>query len=379
VPRSLFHEVINGLLELRSVPTGTTLDQQQWAALQQHLEQTAAADAAAAAAAGAADAQAGQAGGMQPPTGGQQQGGGPLVHGSSFGLPTVPQHQRRRGGPQRAGSIAASMRVGHIPAGSTDAVACTLNGTRSAFTAAMHIALGDACPLDVLRVDEADGRHAFATCMLSYGFMGDVMVESENYRWLGPLRYDVIGAKMLAANRSYHVRVSYLPAQSEQLEAAGKVCTAGCDLCRLGQEHVRLQRTFREVSSRSLAHRRSEWVHVEGDFAGIMLVIMPCRSEKSQQGVARYGHRSDGLIHLVMVKKCSRLQYLRFLLTLSHSGLAAGEHGFFTVVPAVAVHVEPVGAKQSRWNADGELLASNHITAEVHRGVIEVFARGVEV
>lgn len=44
------------------------------------------------------------------------------------------------------------------------------------------------------------------------------------------------------------------------------------------------------------------------------------------------------------------------------AGLAAGEHGFFTVVPAVAVHVEPVGAKQSRWNADGELLASNHIT-----------------
>lgn len=43
-------------------------------------------------------------------------------------------------------------------------------------------------------------------------------------------------------------------------------------------------------------------------------------------------------------------------------GLAAGEHGFFTVVPAVAVHVEPVGAKQSRWNADGELLATNHIT-----------------
>lgn len=38
----------------------------------------------------------------------------------------------------------------------------------------------------------ADGTHAFATCMLSYGFMGDVMAESENYRWLGPLRYDVV-------------------------------------------------------------------------------------------------------------------------------------------------------------------------------------------
>ena len=38
----------------------------------------------------------------------------------------------------------------------------------------------------------ADGLHAFATCMVSYGFMGDVMAESESYRWLGPLRYDVV-------------------------------------------------------------------------------------------------------------------------------------------------------------------------------------------
>ena len=44
------------------------------------------------------------------------------------------------------------------------------------------------------------------------------------------------------------------------------------------------------------------------------------------------------------------------------AGLAAGERGLFTVVPATAVHIEPVGAKQSRWNADGELLPSNHIT-----------------
>lgn len=36
-----------------------------------------------------------------------------------------------------------------------------------------------------------------------------------------------IGARMLAANRSYRVRVSYLPAESEQLEAAGKVRAAG--------------------------------------------------------------------------------------------------------------------------------------------------------
>lgn len=36
-----------------------------------------------------------------------------------------------------------------------------------------------------------------------------------------------IGAKMLAANRSYRVRLSYLPAQREQLEAAGRVRSLG--------------------------------------------------------------------------------------------------------------------------------------------------------
>ena len=39
--------------------------------------------------------------------------------------------------------MAARLRLGHIPAGSTDAVAYSLNGTRAQETAALHIALGD--------------------------------------------------------------------------------------------------------------------------------------------------------------------------------------------------------------------------------------------
>ena len=46
------------------------------------------------------------------------------------------------GGGERA-AAASNIRLGHIPAGSTDAVAYSLNGTRSAFTAALHIILGD--------------------------------------------------------------------------------------------------------------------------------------------------------------------------------------------------------------------------------------------
>ena len=134
-------------------------------------------------------------------------------------------------------------------------------------------------------------------------------------------------------------------------------------------------------------------------------MIMPCRSQKSSKGVARYGHLSDGNIHLVMVKRCSRLQYLRFLMRLSNSGLEAGSlNSYVEVVHAVAVKITEVhldiyiyhyvefiffrpfdirlylqiGETGSIWNVDGELLKTPGITAETHKGVIQVFARGVE-
>lgn len=42
------------------------------------------------------------------------------------------------------------------------------------------------------------------------------------------------------------------------------------------------------------------------------------------------------------------------------------------------MHVEPVG-RESSWNVDGELLDNNHVTAQVHKGLVEIFARGVEL
>lgn len=48
------------------------------------------------------------------------------------------------------------------------AVACTLHGTRRAFTAALHVALGDSTPLDVLRVDTPQGPK-FASCIAGEG------------------------------------------------------------------------------------------------------------------------------------------------------------------------------------------------------------------
>lgn len=36
--------------------------------------------------------------------------------------------------------------------------------------------------------------------------------------------------------------------------------------------------------------------------------VMPCRSDKTRSGMARFGHLADGRLKLVLVRKCSPLQ-----------------------------------------------------------------------
>lgn len=57
--------------------------------------------------------------------------------------------------------------------------------------------------------------------------------------------------------------------------------------------------------------------------------------------------------------------------------MTPGQFKYVEVFDVTAVWVEPTG-RESAWNVDGELLANNHVTAQVHKGLLEVFARGVE-
>lgn len=65
--------------------------------------------------------------------------------------------QRSRGGDNAA--VAQRLRLGHVPAGSTDAVAYSLHGTRNAETATLHIAMG--CGAGEGGGQEGPGLHGF--------------------------------------------------------------------------------------------------------------------------------------------------------------------------------------------------------------------------
>ena len=73
---------------------------------------------------------------------------------------------------------------------------------------------------------------------------------------------------------------------------------------------TRTNSLFLETRAR---HCAGDWKTIEGEFNAIMAVVMPCRSDRSDSGLAPFAHMADGIIHLILVRKCSAAQYLRFL------------------------------------------------------------------
>lgn len=57
-------------------------------------------------------------------------------------------------------------------------------------------------------------------------------------------------------------------------------------------------------------------------------------------------------------------------------GVRPGNFDFVEIIDVTALRLSPQG-RQSSWNVDGELLRNNSLEANIHRGLIRVFARGV--
>ena len=80
-----------------------------------------------------------------------------------------------------------NVRVGVVPAGSTDAVALSHHGTTDVETAIWHILLGDRRNVDVIEISSIrpDGKQVFekfSLAMASYGYFGDLLKSSESCR-----------------------------------------------------------------------------------------------------------------------------------------------------------------------------------------------------
>lgn len=305
--------------------------------------------------------------------------------------------------------VPCSLRIGIIPAGSTDCICFATVGTNDPVTSALHIIVGDSQPMDVCSVHHNHTFLRYSVSLLGYGFYGDVLADSERKRWLGPARYDLSGAKTFLNHNYYEGTVSFLPAEDNMGNPRDKLqCRSGCRVCQHKPSSNDERCNMSEETEKSDKDGSSGWIEIRGKFIAINAASMSCACPRSPKGLSPSAHLADGTTDLILVRKCSRLDFLRHLLRHTNKD-DQFDHSFVEVhrvrkfrfqprhyelvsledlsEPPKKASFRPIcsgptgcnyGSTHSSWNCDGEILPHAAIQVSVRCQLIRLFARGIE-
>lgn len=262
-----------------------------------------------------------------------------------------------------------ALRVGVIPGGSTDTVAYCIHGTTDIETAVIHIIIGESSGLDVSSVHNQSRLLCYYASVISYGYLGDIIRDSDKFRWMGPKRYDFSGFKKFLANQGYEGEIT-LAVNSSNAHEDSK-CFKDCRRC-LSQKDVR----FDDSSQ--------EWKLIRGKFLMVNGANLSCACPRSPNGISPHCHMGDGCLDLVLVKHTSLINNLRLLLTLSNRMKSIYDLPFVEVhrTTQFTFQALPSPARTSSdvsvWNCDGEILVETTLHIRAHCQLLQVFFRGVE-
>ncbi|KAM4618532.1 ceramide kinase-like isoform 1-T1 [Polymixia lowei] len=307
--------------------------------------------------------------------------------------------------------VPCTLRIGIIPAGSTDCICFATVGANDPVTSALHIIVGDAQSMDVCSVHHNNSLLRYSVSLLGYGFYGDVLTDSERKRWMGPARYDFSGLKAFLTHHYYEGTVSYLPASGVLGTPRDRTtCRAGCLICQHnGQLCLEEKSEKYKTDEVSDSECDGDWRTIRGKFLAINAASMSCACPRSPKGLSPAAHLADGTTDLILVRKCSRLDFLRHLLrhtskddqfdltfvevhrvrrfrfmprhcqSDSDLELDLRENGkrLFSQICRDHPACGCVPAYSS-WNCDGEILPHTAIEVRVRCQLIKLFARGIE-
>ncbi|XP_053262578.1 ceramide kinase isoform X4 [Podarcis raffonei] len=305
----------------------------------------------------------------------------------------------------KAPLVQCNIRIGIIPAGSTDCVCYSTVGINDPVTSALHIIVGDTQPLDVSSVHHHDTLLKYFVSLLGYGFYGDILKDSEGKRWMGPVRYDLSGFKTFLSHHYYEGTISLLPAS----HAVGsprdkKHCRSGCHICKQSKQQLEIEQ--KKNGGEIKGDDEGEWKVIRGKFLAINTANISCACPRSPKGLAPAAHLADGSADLILVRKCSRFNFLRYLIrhtnrddqfdfsfvevyrikkfqfTSKHledgdcdaKKMQKNRFGHFCRDHPACCCIPP----SSTWNCDGETLDCSTIEVMVHCQLIKLFARGIE-
>ena len=185
------------------------------------------------------------------------------------------------------------IRFGIIGAGSANSIVSSVHGVDDCPTAAIHIAIGSKCSVDVCTVHEGNNLLRISANAISYGWLGDVLHDSERYRCLGPIRYQWSALRTTIRHPTYFGRVAFSLNESDQEKKVElPECKKPCEYC----DGAKVDPNYP--------------YHWTTDFTHIICCVVPCVSPFTPYGLAPYTSIGDGTMDLALLPKVSRCQNL---------------------------------------------------------------------
>ncbi|CAF3737358.1 unnamed protein product [Rotaria sp. Silwood1] len=319
--------------------------------------------------------------------------------------------------------VRPNLRIGIIPAGSTDAVVFGTTGLNDPITSALQIIVGESLLIDITTVHNENGFVRFMATMLAYGFFGDIIHQSDNWRCLGPLRYDLAGFCQFLRHTSYHSeltitlsstdsveicypqsiismnngsRTSMITPDYQQLinssssstltetnslnkpyDTINKLATSNLAFCRQNCERCAEDKQY-ESNKDQLPLQ----IKREGRYTTINCLNMPCRCAKSKYGMSPFTHLGDGTFDLILVKRSWRTGFLRFLWQVANDSRSIEDLPNVERYRVREVLIRPINTGQKEagnWACDGELISGKEIQIRVHRQALNLFASGIKL
>ncbi|RXN00714.1 Ceramide kinase [Acipenser ruthenus] len=156
-----------------------------------------------------------------------------------------------------------NLRIGIIPAGSTDCICYATVGVNDPVTSALHI---------------------------------------------------IVGFKTFLSHHYYEGTISFLPATNTLGSPRDSSrCRSGCYVCQHRVKDISPIK-WGEGGDVSENEFEGEWKVIKGKFLAINAASMSCACPRSPKGLSPAAHLADGTTDIILVRKCSRLNFLRHLL-----------------------------------------------------------------
>ncbi|VDM97503.1 unnamed protein product [Thelazia callipaeda] len=275
------------------------------------------------------------------------------------------------------------MRFGIIGAGSANSIVSSVHGTDDCPTAAIQIALGSKCSVDVCTVHKGDDLMRISANAISYGWLGDLLADSERFRWMGPCRYQYSALRTTLRNPAYFGRVSFslIPEAGEKYDLSNLPrCTTPCSVCDGTSEGD-----------------KNYPFHLQTDFTHIICCVVPCISPFTPYGLAPFTSIGDGSMDLALVPRISRCGNMSVIRKIALNGpksvlsmrntLNVFRVTRWAFTPASLLqnasnHGSSVSDAQGVWNLDGEMMTQPKDASfqfRLHPRLIKYFGRETDL